>query len=49
MTNHDTVDKSIEETEATILKHYGYDNWNWLMDHPLEQNFNAANSSQDSS
>lgn len=43
MTNQDTADKTTEEVEVPVNKHYGYDNWYWLMDQPLEQNLNAAN------
>ena len=46
MTKQDTADKTTEETEAPVDKHYGYDNWYWLMDQPLEQNLNPAGSSQ---
>ena len=45
MTSQDTADKTTEETEAPVHKHYGYDNWYWLMDQPLEQNLNPADSS----
>ena len=46
MTNPDKADKTNEETEAPVNKHYGYDNWYWLMDQPLEQNLKPAGSSQ---
>ena len=46
MTNPDKEDKTNEESEAPVDKHYGYDNWYWLMDQPLEQNLNPAGSSQ---
>ena len=49
MTNQDTTDKVSDEAKVPVDKHYGYDNWYWLMDQPLEQNLNAANSSQDKS
>ena len=43
MTDQDTADKTTEEVEVPVNKHFGYDNWYWLMDQPFEQNLNAAN------
>ena len=49
MANQVTADKTDEAAENSPSKNYGYDNWYWLMDQPLEHNLNAANSSQEKS
>ena len=49
MTNQNTADDRNKEEKGSVNKHYGYDNWYWLMDQPLDQNLKVATSSQDRS
>ena len=49
MTDQNSEDKDNGEAKISINKHYGYDNWYWLMDQPLEQNLNTATLIQDKS
>ena len=46
MANTDKAGETNEESETPVKKHYGYDNWYWLMDQPLDQNLNPADSSR---
>ena len=47
MSDQFRAEKTNKEAEPRINKHYGYDNWYWLMDQPLGQNLNDVNTEQD--